>query len=186
MKNKINIIILVSIILMMSLTFISAGYTSCTDSDGTNDKNKGYITTVLNGHSSTTFDVCNNENNVAEQTCDGKTPKAVFYYCPSGFKCYDGACKESGYTSCTDSDGTNTKNKGYITTVLNGHSSTTFDVCNNENNVAEQTCDGKTPKAVFYDCPSGFKCYDGACKESGYTSCTDSDGTNTKNKGYIQ
>lgn len=167
---------------------------TCTDSDGSNYKNKGYIFTNTG---SQVWDSCESSSVLKEAICDNNNMGTYKYTCSnlgSNWFCEDGACKQQQVT-CTDSDKTvpfsnSYKIKGYVD--VDGYK--IWDECDGWT-VKERICDGLNAGTSVINCVGTFgeswTCDDGACKESSVNiGCSDSDadilgnGKNARVKGY--
>ncbi|MCK5149783.1 hypothetical protein KAJ87_02565 [Candidatus Pacearchaeota archaeon] len=123
MKRGLTFILCLSLILVLSLSLISAGWFSdflgkitgkvvegeCIDSDGGENI---YVKGTASGYGLladeiiSETDQCQTNGDIAEAVCSENGPGVNFINCPNG--CKDGACiKESSgnVTTCTDSDG---------------------------------------------------------------------------------
>ncbi|MCX8166500.1 MAG: ABC transporter permease [Candidatus Micrarchaeota archaeon] len=145
----------------------------CTDTDGGKDYyNKG---TASNGYVSYS-DFCQDaklNEYYCEYVFDGfswkKELNSEHIYCPgSGEMCSNGKC--ININTCSDTDnGIDIYNKGSVTKG----GSTSNDVCLSATRVQEFYCDANNNiKFTNQDCPSGYICEDGRCRE---VSCTDTD-----------
>ena len=149
----------------------SLPYVNCTDSDGLDYFNKGYV--LDNSYPNMTFyDECADNDTLWERTCGTYGLSKVIKNCNDfGMKymCLDGQCVLQP-TNCTDSDGVDYWNKGYVTYIPT--STDYYDLCYNSVKVEEFICSGNIVDSVIYDC-SPYICYDGTCF---YGECSDSDG----------
>jgi hypothetical protein len=143
---------------------------TCTDSDGTNLLNKGYVTYYADN----TYDYCNGVN-VVEMTCASSSGGVIQteQACPTGKSCSDGKCVtqslsgcnliESGgvYTNCQKLTGgvCSSDDKYYCS---NGY---VYDVYNSATSSGLLLCDlnGNVQSASFTPCPNG--CSNGVCEE---------------------
>ena len=172
---------------------------TCTDTDDRNIYTKGSITTVINGVTSTLFDVCTPDGTkLSERYCASGVAKFSTYTCANG--CVNGACVATAPTStptikptatptigstvpffptttptikptatptvsaptCTDTDDRNIYTKGSITTIINGVTTTLYDVCTPDSKkLSERYCVSGTARLSTYTCAKG--CVNGAC-----------------------
>jgi len=161
---------------------------NCTDSDGLNYFNKGY---VLDGQypNLTFWDDCEDNITLWEKFCGVDGIDVIDRNCNfygSEYVCYNGMCVEQSI-NCTDSDGVDYYTKGYATDITTG--TTYWDVCYNSITVNEYMCSGEEVDSILQDCTySGYEpnytCSDGKCV---YTEgCSDSDlGVDYFTKGTV-
>ncbi|MBI2581337.1 hypothetical protein HYV85_06080 [Candidatus Woesearchaeota archaeon] len=118
--------VLLSLVLALYFSIDSAAVAAsgCTDTDGgKNIYAKGNVTWAGAVSSKIRTDSCSrlSTNRLLEYYCDGSSLHGTYVYCPSGYKCSDGACVPgggsngelgsagsatgSGYVPCWDSDG---------------------------------------------------------------------------------
>lgn len=137
---------------------------SCTDFDnGLNYTNGSSIQYSEPGDVSyrSSSDVCLTDTSLSEQYCEGTSPKAATYNCPS--YCYDGKC---GDITCTDSDGGQAEDSNGTT---ENELETQYDTCHNLTHVKEYFCNAdNTVNSTEIEC-SGH-CREGVCvPECAYT-----------------
>jgi hypothetical protein len=135
---------------------------SCSDSD--NGIFQNVRGTVVVGSTNST-DVCASSSAVDEFYCKDGAMASVNVSCGAGMSCIQGAC---AVTPCNDSDGG--KDASVSGTVTKG-SDTFNDKCDNLS-VIEYYCEGGAVLNQTIQCPSGFSCSLGKCKED---ACTDTD-----------
>ena len=162
---------------------------TCTDSEEAFNPNIKGTVSLSNG--TILEDTCCDISNSAAwiDTCSTTKDTVIEYYCSGGegthwgfaaagcgygYKCEDGACVPASDVLCTDSDGgVNLKVKGTAT----DSSGTETDYCYADGALAEYSClSNYAKKRGYFNCPSGYKCDDGACVPASNVLCTDSDG----------
>jgi len=156
---------------------------TCQDSDGKDIYTSGTVT--YNGQ--TFSDYCEPYSagiqKVLEYYCDGDKLASSDFDCPLNYTCLNGRCTQpSASTECKDSDGQDIYTKG--TVEFNG--SFYIDMCSGDTTVIEHYCGTDNQIKYFQqNCPSGYKCVDGACKQGNIsTTCTETDnGKNPYLKG---
>jgi len=159
---------------------------NCTDSDGTNYFNKGYVVDTQY-IPDTVWDACENNITLWEMFCGeygvDSIEKQCSFFGPS-YICYDGACVLRP-TNCTDSDDVDYWAKGYATYVPTEVDY--WDICYSSTRVEEFMCSGEAVDSIIFDCTYGglydYVCIDGRCSER---QCNDSDGgINLNLKGIV-
>ncbi|MFH1786001.1 MAG: hypothetical protein ABH842_06245 [Candidatus Micrarchaeota archaeon] len=150
--------------------------TSCTDSDGGENKDaKGTVTIVKLGASHNFgTDECLNSVDVHEFFCDGNNPMDSVLSCEPDESCSNGKCVKNSQQqdTCEDPDGQDADIKGTTTKGSESHS----DACVSPSRVEEFYCSGDNIVSKEMDCQTGFACTNGACTPSQSSGCTDSDG----------
>ncbi|MFH1784964.1 MAG: Kazal-type serine protease inhibitor family protein [Candidatus Micrarchaeota archaeon] len=149
----------------VSATGECANQNNCVDTDGGKDLfNKG-VATSTNG--SVFSDNCKGIQKVSEAYCELQTAKSEEFFCPTGYVCENGACKEA---ECSDSDGG--KTIGVKGTVIESNN-TSIDSCVDSNTLKEYYCNNTKIESENIACGAGNICENGICKEA---TCADSDG----------
>lgn len=155
----------------------------CHDTDGINYLYKGNV----NYNDTSYYDFCVGDG-VVEKICNNSVVSELLKDCKdygSEYGCVDGACSLS-LVNCTDSDGTDFFNKGYVADdthdpIVN------YDFCISNTTLQEYFCSSDGLDVIERDCRffgSLYKCYDGACVIQS-TNCTDSDDVDFFTKGYV-
>jgi len=167
----------------------------CYDSDGQNWLIKGYVKLTYN-YSFTFDDYCESSSVAYDYICSGGYVDKLSKNCSDygiGSTCSDGACVNVTNITCSDSDGTNYLNKGYV----NYLNVTYWDTCSKDppynitgsNDLAEMICTGGVLDTDIKNCTDyglEYSCSDGECVLlPSPPNCVDSDGTNYLNKGYV-
>ncbi|MBD3397971.1 hypothetical protein GF413_02735 [Candidatus Micrarchaeota archaeon] len=141
---------------------------SCTDSDGGVEADVFGTATDEEGSNS---DECASSNKVTEYYCNEEGESvSVEVSCGPGMVCQGGACIEP---DCYDSDGGfNIYEKGQVIPSEGGYY---WDYCSGESKVREYYC-SEEGDALYTttDCPSGYYCSSGACRQG--ETCYDTDG----------
>jgi hypothetical protein len=143
---------------------------ACTDSDG----GEAYDSAgVVKKDGISYSDVCTDLQLVREYYCqDGAVSNAI-HMCGSGERCMDGRCIHAERT-CTDTDsGDDIYHKGTVASgsVLSSNSQT--DECTDSTTLREYYCVYNEATSATRECPSGYECHTGACRE---LECDDTDG----------
>src|SRR3989344_4800348 len=192
--KKSLVIVLISLILItliMSISFVSAGWfgdfwKKITGKTTENDTNQ---TTCGNECSANGAKQCSGDG---YQTCGNYDSDSCLEFssvtsCSSGETCVAGACVSNSYT-CVDSDGGKTySTKGNVVASSPTSSIDVTDLCSDPNKLVEYFCTSdKQQSGETYTCPNG--CSNGACVTATTTTnqtnttvnqnniCTDSDG----------
>ena len=148
-------------------------------------------------------DYCVGRTKVQEFYCtgvDGNVPQYYWFDCPQGYLCSEGAClkqKEETKTSCSDdTDGENVFHKGsvkYVNPELPTATHYYLDSCADNDTVWEAYCSKDVYAYKQLDCPSGYRCKEGACLQTttvpvpsdAKAYCQDSDGFNLTQLGRV-
>ncbi|MBI3190407.1 hypothetical protein HYZ41_01745, partial [archaeon] len=99
------IILTVSVFLVFTTLATAVPSYSCTDSDGTNINNKGYVSGYEEGFSYTYYDSCSGSN-VIEYVCSGSYWSNMALACSAGYACQDGKCVAQQNACPAGADGT--------------------------------------------------------------------------------
>ncbi|MEM4663157.1 MAG: hypothetical protein QXM75_03995 [Candidatus Diapherotrites archaeon] len=161
---------------------------TCSDTDNGKDIfNRGTVTTSNQQFS----DYCEPSGTlITEYYCQDNQVKHETISCPPGYSCLNGRCQQPTPTTsgCKDSDGKDIFTKGI--TEFNGNYFP--DICTGTNSLIEHYCAENEPgcdsnglRYFQQDCPTGYRCIDGACvKDSGQpTGCKDDDGRDYYRRG---
>ncbi|MBI2057048.1 hypothetical protein HYT91_02220 [Candidatus Pacearchaeota archaeon] len=190
MKKSLVILISFSLIILLSMSVVSASWF------GDFLKKITGKTTENDTTNSTCSDECSTNgakqcSGVGYQTCGEYDSDSCLEFssltsCSSSETCVQGACVSNNYT-CTDSDGGKTySTKGNVVASSPTSSIDVTDLCSDSTKVVEYFCNpDKTQSGETYTCPNG--CSNGACVSSTTTNqtnttsattytCTDSDG----------
>lgn len=150
-----------------SNTSISKTTISCSDTDGNNRLIRGYVTFTDGSVIQKYYDGCVDGMTVEEYVCSGNSVKTQSLTCASGFYCNDGVCSRvpvpTPRPSCSDSDGSNSLNRGYVN-VTTGFSILQFyDGCVDNMTVREFVCNENSYANLSVGCPINYHCNDGVC-----------------------
>ena len=145
---------------------------TCIDSDGGLDY---FAQGAVNEGGTIYQDVCTGVQNVKEYYCQNDAVQNVVYQCPSGDRCENGRCTQAD-RSCSDTDGgDDIYQRGTLTVGTIVASSNYQDSCDDDDTVKEYYCVGDSYASHNVNCPTGYECSSGRCKEE---QCDDSDGGN--------
>lgn len=184
MKKSLVILISLGLIILLSVSFVSASWF------GDIWKKITGKTTENNTNQTGCTDECS--SNGAKQ-CDGNGYKTCGNYdadsclewnaitsCLSSETCVQGACVANTYT-CDDSDGGKAYNvKGNVIAKSPTSDINVTDLCGSSNVLIEYFCNpDKTQSGETYTCPNG--CSNGACSSSTTTNQTNTTTTNQNN-----
>ncbi|MFH1443742.1 MAG: PEGA domain-containing protein [Candidatus Micrarchaeota archaeon] len=155
---------------------------TCTDSDGgENYYLKGSVSGLSNGIAYSHSDTCDSSSRLIEYVCDGYDFERFFITCPvSKPICSNGACTSNGTApsptamgspapdSCYDSDGGYYPDrKGTVSGMSNSVQYSKTDKCNENGDIVEYTCFGRSYRENTARCPDGLPfCIDGKCMET--------------------
>jgi hypothetical protein len=127
-------------------------------------------------------DVCTGLTTLKEYYCEGGAIRDAIHPCQSGERCENGRCAVPDRV-CTETDGGNDiYNKGTLTSGSVLSETTRTDSCSDSNTVREYYCTGSDFASELRDCPSGYECQNGECREE---DCDDTDGTSIYSAGTV-
>lgn len=148
-------------------TSISKTTISCSDFDGNNRLIRGYVTFTNGSLIQKYHDGCIDNMTVEEYTCFGTSVKTQSLVCASGFYCNAGVCSRvptaTPRPTCSDSDGSNSLNRGYVNVTTGFSTLIVYDGCVNNMTVKEFVCNGTSYGNISIGCPISYYCNDGIC-----------------------
>lgn len=168
----------------------------CSDNDGSNIYTKGSVTNQDGQYS----DFCTADGTLMETWCKNGKKYTTGYTCPSNYICSNGACvqEQSQGTDryCEEADGGYNLYTKSTATLYSDSQKTSIvsigtDYCESNTKVHEYWCtyysNGELEGLVTgfsYDCPTGYKCSDGACVSTPTEEEICGDGVDNDNDGY--
>ncbi|HSB46428.1 MAG TPA: Kazal-type serine protease inhibitor family protein [Candidatus Bilamarchaeum sp.] len=150
---------------------------TCSDSDGGQEF---YAAGSVSAGGVSYNDECTGLQTVKEYYCTGNEPQNIIHQCAPGERCESGKCAVPE-SACTDTDGgDDIYDKGTLTSGTIVSSTTRIDACTDSDTLREYYCVGTDFASSLRDCPSGYECQNGECREQ---DCEDSDGTSIYSRG---
>jgi hypothetical protein len=170
MKKIFLIIALIALLFCTAIQISAVTTTNCTDTDnGQNLLVKGTVNYIYNGQNKSATDYCPDSSRLVEYYCVSGSSYGVTKNCVNG--CEAGICKSEHSTglTCSDSDGKNYSNPGYVTftNTPGGVTNTEEDVCYSASMVKELFCENSMQRYEYATCANG--CVSGACRDA--TTC---------------
>ncbi|HSB46427.1 MAG TPA: Kazal-type serine protease inhibitor family protein [Candidatus Bilamarchaeum sp.] len=142
----------------------------CSDGDGGKEF---YVASSVTAGGKTYADTCTDLRLVKEYYCTDSAVASEIHQCDAGERCDTGRCMIAE-KSCSETDGgDDIYNKGSLTAGSIVSEINRMDSCVDDDTVTEYFCSGNDYESEARDCPDGYMCANGECREA---DCDDSDG----------